>query len=44
MGENGRKLMERRYSVDAVAKDMKALYEWILGGKRPSFVYLEGEI
>ena len=44
MGENGRKLMERRYSVDAVAKDMKALYEWVLGGEKPPFVYLDGEI
>lgn len=40
MGENGRKLMERRYSVEAVAKDMKALYEWILSGNnKPDFVY-----
>ena len=40
MGENGRMLMERRYSVEAVAKDMNSLYEWILTGKgKPSFVY-----
>ena len=41
MGENGRRLMERRYSVEAVAKDMKDLYKWILGnGEKPHFVYL----
>lgn len=40
MGENGRHLMERRYSVEAVAKSMKAVYEWILGGEKPEFVYL----
>lgn len=40
MGENGRKLMERRYSVEAVAKDIKAIYEWILTGEnKPDFVY-----
>ena len=40
MGKNGRELMERRYSVKAVAKDMKALYEWILTGQnKPAFVY-----
>lgn len=40
MGENGRKLMEKRYSVEAVARDLKAVYEWILGGVKPDFVYL----
>lgn len=39
MGEKGRQLMERRYSVEAVAKDMKAVYDWILGDKKPGFVY-----
>ena len=40
MGKNGRELMERRYSVEAVAKDMKALYEWILSGSnKPDFVF-----
>ena len=41
MGENGRKLMERRYSVEAVAKDLKAIYEWILGGEKPNCVYYD---
>lgn len=39
MGENGRRLIERRYSVEAVAKKMKALYEWIMGGVKPVFVF-----
>lgn len=39
MGENGRKLMEQRYSVEAVAKDLKATYMWILGDEKPNFVY-----
>lgn len=39
MGENGRRLMERRYSIEAVANDMKDLYEWIMGGSKPEFVY-----
>lgn len=39
MGENGRKLIERRYSVEAVAKEMKILYEWIMGGEKPEFVF-----
>lgn len=40
MGKNGRKLMEEKYSVEAVAQQVKSLYLWILGeGERPSFVY-----
>lgn len=40
MGSNGRRLMEERYSVEAIAQQMKMLYEWILGqGKKPEFVY-----
>lgn len=39
MGCNGRKLVEERYSVEAIAQQMKALYEWILGlGDKPNFV------
>lgn len=41
MGENGRKLMERRYSVNSVAMNMKDVYEWIVGKKeKPKFVYI----
>ena len=40
MGQNGRKLMEERYSMKAIAEKMKSLYEWILGsGEKPDFVY-----
>lgn len=40
MGENGRKLMERNYSIEAIATKMKMLYEWITGnGNTPDFVY-----
>lgn len=40
MGLRGRKLMEERYSVEAVAKKMKSTYEWVLGGDKPDFVYI----
>jgi len=41
MGENGRKLVEEKYSIEAVAKQMLELYEWILEkGERPEFVNL----
>ncbi|MGN1375572.1 MAG: glycosyltransferase [Prevotella sp.] len=41
MGNNGRKLMEERYSVGAVAADFEQLYKWILLAKnKPEFVYL----
>ena len=40
LGQNGRKLMEERYSVEAIAQKMKTLYEWILEKKdKPDFVY-----
>ncbi len=40
MGKNGRRLMEDRYSVDAVSNDMKQLYDWIINkGSKPSFIY-----
>lgn len=41
MGKNGRKLVEQKYSIDQVARQMITLYEWILGkGPRPDFVYI----
>lgn len=41
MGENGRKLMKDKYSVEGVANKLKATYEWILGkGEKPDFVYI----
>lgn len=40
MGRRGRLLVEDHYSVGAVARQMKALYEWVTGtGQRPVFVY-----
>lgn len=42
MGQNGRRLMEKHYSVESIAIKMKSLYEWILGyGSKPDFVYLK---
>lgn len=39
MGKRGRKLMEKKYSIEAVAKQMKQLYEWITtGNNEPNFV------
>ena len=40
MGQNGRKLMEDLYSLEAIAQKMKNLYEWILKKEdKPDFVY-----
>lgn len=40
MGKRGRKLVEDRYSVESVAKQMKRVYDWILGnGPQPECVY-----
>lgn len=40
MGNNGRKLMESNYSIEAVARKMKSLYQWILKLEdKPDFVY-----
>lgn len=41
MGQNGRRLMEEKYSIEAIAEKMKDLYEWILGNSdKPDFVYI----
>ena len=40
MGERGKQLMKDKYSIEAVAKQMKAVYEWILGSStKPGFIY-----
>jgi glycosyltransferase involved in cell wall biosynthesis len=40
MGKNGRKLVEEKYSIEAVAEQMLALYKWILNkGEKPEFVF-----
>ena len=39
MGNNGRRLMEDRYSVEAVAECFEQLYQWILGKvEKPEFI------
>ncbi len=39
MGENGRALVEQRYSWDRIAHEMFAVYRWVLGmGPRPNCV------
>lgn len=41
MGDNGRQLVEERYSVEAVAKQLLRLYEWVVGNEeRPNFVFV----
>ena len=40
MGVRGKKLMKDKYSIEAVAKQMKEVYEWILGSEmKPNFIY-----
>lgn len=40
MGENGKKLIKDRYSVQSVAIAMKKLYDWIVSSNnKPDFVY-----
>jgi acetyl esterase/lipase len=42
MGENGRRLVEAKYTWPAIAEQMKAAYAWILnGGELPPSVMLE---
>ncbi len=39
MGENGRKLIEEKYSMNSVAEQMILLYKWIIfKGEKPAFV------
>lgn len=40
MGVRGKKLMKDKYSIEAVAKQMKEVYEWLLGrSEKPDFVH-----
>jgi glycosyltransferase involved in cell wall biosynthesis len=42
MGENGRRLVERKYQWSAIAEQMKTAYEWVLGeGEKPGWVWEE---
>jgi glycosyltransferase involved in cell wall biosynthesis len=38
MGEKGRRLVQMRYQWSAIARQMSDVYDWILGGARPSSV------
>lgn len=41
MGERGKQLVKDKYSVEAVAKQMKNMYEWLLNrADKPAFVHL----
>lgn len=40
MGVRGKKLMKDKYSIEAVAKQMKEVYEWLLGrSEKPDFIH-----
>lgn len=40
MGVRGKNLMKDKYSIEAVAKQMKEVYEWLLGrSEKPDFVH-----
>ena len=38
MGYNGRKLVEQKFTWNQIAQEMKAVYEWCLGGNKPEYV------
>ena len=38
MGRNGRLLVEDKFTWDRIAQDMKAVYEWCLGGDKPACI------
>lgn len=41
MGERGKVLMKEKYSIEAVARQMKAVYEWIVNhADKPAFVHV----
>lgn len=41
LGQNGRALVQREYSIESVSQKMLKLYNWILnGGEKPDFVSL----
>ena len=41
MGAKGRRLVEQNFTWDKIARDMKAVYEWCLGGDKPVEVFAE---
>jgi len=41
MGERGRRLVEEKFSWPKIARQMKSVYEWVLGGgPKPDCVIL----
>jgi poly(glycerol-phosphate) alpha-glucosyltransferase len=38
MGMKGRTLVERQYTWEHIAAEMKAVYEWCLGGEKPACI------
>ena len=38
---NGFELAKNKYSVEAVARSLKNVYEWVLGSKQPDNVFLK---
>jgi glycosyltransferase involved in cell wall biosynthesis len=40
MGKRGQELIKSNYSIEVISKKMSRLYEWILGGEKPEFVYI----
>lgn len=41
MGAKGRILVEQKFTWDKIAQDMKAVYEWCLGGDKPACILEE---
>jgi glycosyltransferase involved in cell wall biosynthesis len=35
MGARGRKLVERKFTWEAIAREMVAVYDWLLNGGHP---------
>ena len=35
MGKNGRELVEKKFTWERIAQDMKAVYEWCVRGENP---------
>lgn len=43
IGENGFKLVQKKFTWDIIGKDTMELYSWLMGGidKKPTYVYLD---
>ena len=42
MGQNGRKLVEKKYSWPAIAREMNEVYLWMLGKRKDPPVTISG--